>query len=174
MTILDNRQMGMSLGASEYLIKPVDLERLGGLIRKFSRTASTAGGRILVVEDDPSLRELERRTLESAGWAVTEAENGRIALERVKEAVPDLILLDLIMPEMDGFEVLEALKANPAWHDIPVVVITARELSAQERAVLVSSVERIVQKGNYSLESLASDVSSLLKARASIETGSGI
>jgi PAS domain S-box-containing protein len=174
MTILDNRQMGMSLGASEYLIKPVDLERLGGLIRKFSRTASTNGGRILVVEDDPSLRELERRTLESAGWLVTEAQNGRVALQRINEAIPDLILLDLIMPELDGFEVLEVLKANPVWRDIPVVVITARELSPEERAVLVSKVERIVQKGNYSLESLAADVSSLLKTRAHIESGSGI
>ncbi len=160
-TILDNKQMGYALGASEYLVKPVNFERLNEVVQRLQRAPSNGQGRpqgdgsVLVVEDDPSLRELERRTLEKSGWHVEEAANGREAIDSVRKRRPAMIVLDLLMPEMDGFDVIEQLRREPEWRDIPVVVVTAHELSAQERESLKNRVTQVVQKGGYSLEELA-------------------
>ena len=88
-----------------------------------------------------------RRTLENDGWTVSEAANGRVALERVRESVPDLILLDLMMPEMDGFEFVAELRKNDAWRSIPVVVVTAKDLTPEDRQRLEGNVREVFQKG---------------------------
>ena len=84
--------------------------------------------------------------LGAQGWDVREAANGRLALDALEKGVPDILLLDLMMPEMDGFEVVAALQANPAWRDIPVVVVTALDLTAEDRRRLNGGVEQILSK----------------------------
>ena len=101
---------------------------------------------VLVVEDDSATRAVLRRTLAQEGWLVEEAENGKGALARLSDRLPDLILLDLMMPEMDGFAFLEALRTVRTWQAIPVVVITAKDLSAEDRRRLNGGVEQIIQK----------------------------
>ena len=87
-----------------------------------------------------------RQALEPIGWKVNEAENGEVAVEAIASARPDVIILDLMMPKMDGFEFLDALRGRPDWHDIPVVVITAKDLTEEDRTRLNGGVERIIQK----------------------------
>jgi len=104
---------------------------------------------VLVVEDDATQRERVRSWLEPPQWLVTEAENGRAALERLKDTVPDVIILDLMMPEMDGFQLVAALQQHPQWRRIPVVVVTALDLSAEDRARLNSGVETVLLKESF-------------------------
>jgi signal transduction histidine kinase/DNA-binding response OmpR family regulator len=151
-TIVHDKNKGFALGAADYLTKPIDRERLSQLLQKFP--CAHLASPVLVVEDEPALRELMRRMLEKEGWVVAEAENGRIALERVAENCPALILLDLMMPEMDGFAFIEALRQNEAWRAIPVVVVTSKNLTAQDRARLNSQVQRVLHKGSYSRDEL--------------------
>ncbi|HET7293072.1 MAG TPA: response regulator [Vicinamibacteria bacterium] len=149
-------EMGRVLGAADFLPKPVDRERLAALVRRYRgpRSPSLA----LVVEDDPSSREVLRRTLEQDGWKVIEARNGREGLRALEQSLPDLILLDLMMPEMDGFTFVESLGASPAWAGVPVVVLTAREISAEERLRLQGHVRQVLQKGALTGEALAREI----------------
>jgi len=143
-SILHEKGMGFALGAAEYLTKPVDRKLLLHLVGSY---ASRAGqGRVLVVEDDASTRELVRRTLEVEGSRVEEAENGAVGLERAAQRTPDLVILDLMMPVMDGFEFLRELRRSEAGREIPVLVITAKDLDAEERRFLDARVETVVQK----------------------------
>ena len=146
-TIVDERRQGMTLGAVGYLTKPIDRDKLVEIIRRYG--APSGPTRVLVVEDDATQRERVRNWLEPRQWLVTEAENGRIALERLKDTVPDVIILDLMMPEMDGFQLVAALQQHPQWRRIPVVVVTALDLSAQDRARLNSGVETVLLKESF-------------------------
>ena len=143
MTILDERSRGYSLGASDYLVKPVDRDKLIGVLRSI---CGSVGGKVLLIDDDDTMRRGIRLTLEPAGWEVTEAENGQIGLAHLAEARPDVIILDLMMPEMDGFEFLEKIRHRPEWPDIPVVVVTSKDLTMEDRNRLNGGVERIIQK----------------------------
>ena len=160
LTVMDDREMGLTLGATEYLTKPVDRDRLVELMRTFY--ADGPPGHVLVVEDDAEARELVRRTLEKEGWTVDEAENGRVGLERVAAAAPDLILLDLMMPEMDGFDFLEAVREQMPAERIPVVVVTAKELTDDDRKRLSGRVEMVVEKGGTSRDRLLEEVRQLV------------
>jgi CheY-like chemotaxis protein len=162
MTMTDNRNLGFALGATDYLSKPIDRKRLVALLEKFNRRSPDIQGNILVVEDHDSTREMVRRTLEKAGWKVAEAANGKIALQVLVDYHPDLILLDLTMPEMDGFQFITEMRKNPVWQSIPVVVITAKTLTESERQHLNGYVERVLQKGSYSRESLLREVRELV------------
>jgi CheY-like chemotaxis protein len=115
-----------------------------------------------VVEDDAPTRALLQRALSKAGWAVTEAENGRVALDRIAQARPALVLLDLMMPEMDGFEFLDALRQRETGPAIPVVVITAKTLTDDDRRRLNGGVERVVQKHALDSQALLSEVRALV------------
>jgi len=164
MTIVDDQKLGFTLGASEYLTKPIDWKRLTAVLQKYGEQSGTR--RVLVVEDDASVRELLQRNLEKEGWSVALAENGRVALDRIAEATPALILLDLMMPEMDGFEFMEALRQRECGRGIPVVVITARQLTEEDRRRLNGRVVRILQKSQISTEELLSEVRRLLAEMA--------
>ncbi len=142
-TIVDEKNRGYSLRAAEYLVKPVDREKLNQVLR---RICGSVRGRLLLVEDDDTVRRQMRLQLQPNGWDISEAENGRIALARLDEARPDAIILDLIMPEMDGFEFLEELRSRAEWRGIPVVVVTSKDLTAEDRSRLNGGVERIIQK----------------------------
>jgi PAS domain S-box-containing protein len=163
-SIIDDKNMGFALGASEYVTKPIDRERFAAILKKY---ATDDGPRpVLVVEDDAGTREMLRRLLEKEGWTVTEAENGRVALERIGEARPGLILLDLMMPEMDGFEFLDELRRSGAPPGIPTVVITAKDLTEKERQRLNGGVDRVVQKGAFGRDELLAHVRELVSAYA--------
>jgi hypothetical protein len=125
---------------------------------------------VLVVEDDEDTRSVIRQTLERAGWSVAQAEHGRRGLERVAERRPDAIVLDLMMPEMNGFDFLDALRRNPDWRGIPVLVLTAMDLSAEDRRRLNGEVERILQKGASARDQLLAEVGRVLAGVAGRRT----
>jgi adenylate cyclase len=143
-TILDEQRRAASLGAAGYLTKPIDRDRLRRILGRF-RTPARAT-RVLLVEDDADQRERLRAWLEGQHWLVQEAANGREALACLQADRPDVILLDLMMPEMDGFAVVAALQKEPRWRDVPVIVITARDLDARDRARLNSGVQSVLVK----------------------------
>jgi PAS domain S-box-containing protein len=161
LTITDNRSMGFSLGATDYLTKPIDRARLVELLHKYT-LAGPASGSILVVEDHDDTRQMVRRALEKEGWKVAEASDGRAGLAKLKESQPDLILLDLMMPGMDGFQFMTEMRKNIAWQRIPVIVVTAKSLTAADRQHLNGYVERILQKGAYNREALLREVRDLV------------
>jgi signal transduction histidine kinase/CheY-like chemotaxis protein len=145
MSIVDQKNRGYALGAADYLVKPVDRTKLVETLTAIC--GSTAGGALLV-DDDEVVRRSVRQALEPIGWQVTEAENGQVAVEVLTAARPDVIILDLMMPKMDGFEFLNELRARPPWQDVPVVVITAKDLTEADRERLNGGVERIIQKSD--------------------------
>jgi CheY-like chemotaxis protein len=145
LTIVDDKQMGFALGAADYFTKPIDFQRLHTVLEKYRQPITHQT--VLVIEDDPSAREMLRRTLEKDGWRVTEAQNGKVGLAKLDSHSPALILLDLMMPEMDGFEFMDALRRRQDIRRIPVIVITAKDLTEEDRRRLNGGVERIVQKG---------------------------
>lgn len=102
--------------------------------------------------------------LHQEGWTVSEAKNGRVALERIAEHRPVLILLDLMMPEMDGFEFVTELRQHEEWQTIPIVIVTAKDLTPEDRLRLNGSVERILQKGAYRREELLQEVRDLVRS----------
>jgi CheY-like chemotaxis protein len=153
LTMMDNQSLGFSLGAADYLNKPVSRERL---LETVGKHLSHREGTILIVEDDDASRQMLHRALEN--WTVIEAENGLVALDRIAEKIPALILLDLMMPEMDGFQLIEALRQHDIWRTIPVVIITAKDLSQDDRDRLKGSVLKIVQKGSYNDSDLMDQV----------------
>jgi PAS domain S-box-containing protein len=154
-TFVNEPALGDSLGAAELVPKPVNWEQLGAVVERFR-----GEGDILVVDDDADIRANLRRVLQSNGWSVTEASNGREALDRVREAPPKLIMLDLTMPVMDGFAFLRALREDAEHGHIPVVVLTARDLSPVDWSQL-QGADRVLSKGQKSLRELASEVLAL-------------
>jgi PAS domain S-box-containing protein len=168
-TIVDERNLGHTLGATDYLTKPVDRDRLTALVRKYRRQ----GGRdlVLIVEDDAGTRDMLRKTLEREGWDVAEAENGRRGLQQVARVDPSLVLLDLMMPEMDGFAFVTELRRNEAGRRVPVVVLTSKDVTQDDRRRLTGFVEIILQKGAASRETILTEIRSLLQARAASGAG---
>jgi signal transduction histidine kinase/DNA-binding response OmpR family regulator len=159
LTLVDEKKKGFSLGAAEYLVKPVNRNHLRTILGGFrcDHTSKNSPA-VMVVDDDEGARTLARRLLKDEGWNVIEAENGRVALERLRRGVPDLILLDLMMPEMDGFAFLTELRKIPAYLKIPVVIVTAKDLTDEERRFLNSSIQRIIQKNASDLDDLIREV----------------
>ena len=161
LTMANEPDIGFSLGATDYLTKPVDWKRLSKILEKHE--IQTGSQSILIVEDDEVTRDMLKKSLEMNEFKVIEAKNGKEGLERVEKAKPALILLDLMMPEMDGFEFAEKLRENKEWLDIPVVVITAKDLTSEDHSRLKGNVEAIMQKGSYSRNELLSEVGNRIK-----------
>jgi len=157
LTMIDDRNLGYALGAADYLTKPIDRARLLAVLSKNAKDRP-----VLVVDDDPDVRTLLRRMLEREGYRVTEAEHGRAALARLAHDLPGVILLDLMMPEMDGFEFLGELRRHETAHAVPVVVVTAKELTEEDKRRLNGSVERILQKGSMTRDALLAEVRRLV------------
>jgi signal transduction histidine kinase/DNA-binding response OmpR family regulator len=163
LTMMDNnKEMGLVLGAADYVTKPVDWGRFKALMERILPSAQQR--HILVVEDEESTRTLLRSNLERDGWKVQVAENGRVALERMTAQRPALILLDLMMPEMDGFEFLNRLRQRPDCGDIPVVILTAKDLTLEDRKRLEGLVQNVLQKTGLSRENILREVRSHLPA----------
>jgi CheY-like chemotaxis protein len=146
-TIMDERRRAAELGAAGYLTKPIDRHTLQRMIGRFQAPARPT--RILVVEDDALQRARVREWLKGQQWIVQEAANGREALASLQAAKPDLVLLDLMMPEMDGFAVVAALQKEEDWRGIPVIVITSLDLDAKDRERLNSGVQSVLVKDTF-------------------------
>ena len=162
-TILGDREMGYALGAADYLTKPIDTDALLQALDRFMPVGRRA--EVLIVDDDLATREMLRRTLAKGGWTVVEAADGREAMTQLEHAAPAVVLLDLMMPGMDGFEVLEAMRHEEAWRDIPVIVITAKDLDHEELARLNGRAERVFQKGAYDRAELIGVVHGMIARR---------
>lgn len=157
LTMLQNKEMGFALGATEYLTKPIDASKLLPVLDRHRSTKPS--GTVLVVEDDPPSRELVVRMLQKEGIHVREASNGREAIDILQTGViPDLIVLDLIMAEMDGFDFLRQVRPHPEWSKIPVVVVSSLDLNSEAQDVLRGQVERIFQKGRFAREDFLREV----------------
>jgi signal transduction histidine kinase/DNA-binding response OmpR family regulator len=161
-TMLSDRGIGLSLGAVEVLTKPVERAQLTALIHNLVRRE----GPVLVVEDDAGAREMIRQTIEKMSLPVAEADNGVQALDWLgAHPLPAVILLDLMMPEMDGFEVLDALAAHPQWREIPVIVITAKQLTAAERERLLGQARKVIEKGGASRLDIVAAINEAVRRR---------
>jgi CheY-like chemotaxis protein len=163
-SMLDGSEMGFALGATDYLSKPIDRDHLRAVLLRHG--VAPASGRVLVVDDDAKMREIVRAILEKEDCKVVEASDGKEALDRLHEDLPDLIILDLMMPVMDGFEFIHELRQIEAWRGIPVVVATAKDLSAKEREALSGSVEAVIQKNACGLDNLMVQARNALAAHA--------
>jgi PAS domain S-box-containing protein len=160
LTMVDDKTQGYALGASEYLTKPINRARLMQLLTKYR--CSHPPCPVLVVEDDVTMRAMICKMLESQGWKTCEAANGVEALQKIEENRPDLILLDLMMPEMDGFEFASTLRRHDAWRNIPVIVLTAKELTAEDRLRLNGYVQKVIQKTAHTRDELMQQVRDLI------------
>ncbi|HSQ79585.1 MAG TPA: response regulator [Casimicrobiaceae bacterium] len=167
-TIVDEKSRGYSLGATDYMVKPIDRDRLVGVLRNIS---GAAGRHALLVDDDDLMRRGMRLALEQDGWQVTEAANGRLAMAQLAQTHPDAIVLDLMMPEMDGFEFLDGIRQRAEWRDIPVLVVTAKDLTNDDRARLNVGVERILHKSSRDklLEEVAFALAGFVRRRRRAE-----
>jgi signal transduction histidine kinase/CheY-like chemotaxis protein/HAMP domain-containing protein len=168
-TILDEHRRGVALGAAGYLTKPIDRERLHRMVSRFR--ASARPTRVLLVDDDKDQRDRLRGWLDGEQWVVQETANGREALSRLQADKPDVILLDLMMPEMDGFAVVAALQKEPRWRDIPVIVITARDLDAKDRERLNSGVQSVLVKETFRPADLVERIRRLVLSKPFVGSG---
>ncbi|MGL5796299.1 MAG: response regulator [Waterburya sp.] len=168
MTMVDDQNLGYALGAAEYLLKPIDSKKLEAIVDKFKPIFKSDS--ILVVEDDPGIREMLSRQLKSKNWQVIEAENGCEALIKLQNHTPGLILSDLMMPEMDGFELVHRLKQDERWRSIPVVILTAKSITIEERQKLNGGVNKIFEKGSYQRSILFNELSNLLNEAIARQT----
>jgi PAS domain S-box-containing protein len=161
LTMANDRDLGYALGASEYLVKPINVERLLSVLQRYESRKSS--GPVLVVEDDLNSREMLCTLVERRGWQVQSAENGRRALECLQNTPPSLILLDLMMPEMDGFDVIQEMRNHAEWRNIPIIVVTAKELTANERQWLSSQIQGFYQKGGFDRQNFLDEIEELVE-----------
>lgn len=164
MSMLENQELAVALGAENALSKPLQRSQLDQLLATIRSAEGPHPARLLVVEDEPANAELLRRVLERQGWIVVHASNGQEALDAVAQQRPDLILLDLMMPRMDGLEFLERLRRNPVAIPIPVLVLTAKDLSEEDRHRLNGRVRDVLHKGEFSAVALTEQINAILSA----------
>jgi CheY-like chemotaxis protein len=161
LSIIEDKSMGYSLGATDYLIKPITREQLSAVLQKYHYTEDSTVPLIMLVDDDVATRDMVSRMLRKAGWKVCKAESARSALNYVQKRQPDLILIDLEMPEIDGFELVNKLHQHHAT--IPLMILSAQDITREDRARLkAANVSTILQKGSYTREELLNHVHDLL------------
>ncbi len=167
LTVIDEKQKGISLGVAEYLVKPADRYELANTVSRYLSGAKDGSGRdLLFIDDDGINRSLMARTLREKGWQVREAENGLRGLQSLEEKVPDLVVLDLIMPEMDGFSFIAKLRSSPKFCSLPVLVITSKDLSEAERMLLNQNVACVLDRSRIGLDDLAREISAWVPVQA--------
>jgi CheY-like chemotaxis protein len=155
-TMTDDRELGYALGATEFLTKPIQRDALVGILGRHAPPG--AERRALVVDDKAENREVLRRALENEGWQVSEAENGRVALDEVAARAPALILLDLMMPVMDGFEFALEMRKGDATRTLPIVVVTAKDVTEEDRRRLTGNVVGLIERRGVDRESLLAQI----------------
>jgi CheY-like chemotaxis protein len=158
--MVDDPREALRLGAADYLVKPVDPERLTAILRRYCE--GPAAFRALVVDDDADLRRHLRGLLEKAGWQVDEAADGREALARLASHKPGLILLDLVMPGMDGFEFLAELHQREEGDSVPVIILTAKDLTATDHQRLTGPMNKVFPKRSLGHGQLLAEIGTLM------------
>ena len=166
-SIVADREAGFTLGAVDSLSKPVRREELIQTAHRYAGDAKSK--HVLVIDDEEINRDLVKRYMREDHWIVEEAENGKAALERMEKFKPDLILLDLMMPVMDGFEFAEEVRLHPEYRSIPIIVVTAKSLDESDRKRLSGSVQRIVQKGEIGRADLLTQIEDIIHKTADHE-----
>jgi signal transduction histidine kinase/DNA-binding response OmpR family regulator len=161
-TMLGERDMGLALGAADHLTKPIAPQELVRILARVRR--SNGATDILIVDDDEGTRDVLHRTLVREGWTVREAANGIEGLEQLETSKPAVVLLDLMMPQMDGFEMLRAMRENKAWHDVPVVIVTSKDLRRDELEWLRGNTMEVFQKGAYGRAELVAALRAMVEA----------
>jgi signal transduction histidine kinase/CheY-like chemotaxis protein len=156
LSIVDNKPLAYSLGAADYLAKPLDRERIASVLGKITATAPDR--EVLVVVDDPPAHCLVCELMESDGWTVLRAVTEPDALEHLRQANPQVIILDLVMQEMDPFDFIERLRSSTEWREIPRILLTPRDLDNEDRARLDGSVERVIQRAAMTPEGLLEEI----------------
>lgn len=159
-SMTDDKTMAFALGASDYFVKPLDYDNLLTTLTKLLHR--DAPNRVLVAEDDDSSRELVCRMLKNRGYQVFEASNGQDVIDFLQEDQPDMILLDLVMPKLDGFEVIEHIQSNPDWANIPVVIFTGMDLSKDDFSRLGPFKNDVLPKGQTTTDNLFWKVFSMI------------
>ncbi len=160
LSIVDQKNLGYHLGAFDYLLKPFDRD---AMLIALGRIAAVQP-RLLVVDDDPQVIDLVRQLLEDEPYDIVAAHHGRAAIEAIEQRPPDMILLDLLMPQLDGFGVLEYLHNHPEYRDIPVIVVTAKSCTAAEQALLHERAYAVMQKHGLARDALIHEVQCVLSA----------
>jgi len=156
LTMVDDRELAFSLGVSDYMVKPINRVRFRAMLKRLLISDDT--GYILIVEDNDQTRHMLKITLEQAGWTVAEAYSAHSAIEHLKHHSPQLIISDLMMPGMDGFQFTTQLQNHLEWKEIPVLVLTAKEITDEDRRALPPNVKQILQKGSYGREELIREI----------------
>jgi CheY-like chemotaxis protein len=164
-SIVDQQKVGFALGAADYLVKPVDKSLLLRTIAKYTQSQHDRDTSILVVDDDAVTVELLETTLRSAGYQTQSAANGKTALALLAKAPVDGILLDLVMPEMDGFEVLRHMKREARLRDIPVFILTAKNLTEADAALLRRETQALFCKNGPWREELIETLEKVIQQR---------
>ncbi|MHB1661790.1 MAG: response regulator [bacterium] len=162
-SIIDNKDLGFALGATDYLIKPIDRETLIHTLSQFTLTTKRKKRQvnILLIDDDPIVHKMIEKILIPEGFNLLHANSGEEGIKMAIELKPDLILLDLVMPDLDGFEVAENIKKHPVSAQIPIFIITSKDLSVEERLRLSGNIERIIGKKAFSAEELSRSIREL-------------
>jgi CheY-like chemotaxis protein len=167
LSIVDKKALGYHLGADDYLVKPLDSEAVLAALNRLPQTnGALLPKRLLVVDDDPQVVDMIRQLLDERAYVVEAAEDGVAALEAISREHPDVILLDLVMPRLDGFGVIERLKHDPQHQRIPIVVLTAKTPTVEETARLQDYVSRVVRKQGLDSETLIQELQQALSGLA--------
>jgi PAS domain S-box-containing protein len=164
-SMVDERNVGFGLGAVEYFVKPVQKDDLIAAVKKVEGTVSQKSTKILVIDDDKSVTDLIQVILESEGCTVLKAHNGKEGLVLAEKEKPDLIILDLVMPELSGFSVAYQLKHNPATYTIPVMIMTSMEIDDETREQLEGFVVSLMRKSGFTKRDLLNEIASIDPAR---------
>ncbi|MHB1050407.1 MAG: response regulator [Bacteroidota bacterium] len=160
-SMVDERNVGFGLGAVEYFVKPVQKDDLIAAIKKVESSAAQRSAKILVIDDDKSVTDLVQVILESEGCTVVKAHNGKDGLLLAEREKPDLIILDLVMPELSGFNVAYQLKHNPATYTIPVMIMTSMEIDDETREQLEGFVVSLMKKSGFTKRDLLNEIASI-------------
>jgi CheY-like chemotaxis protein len=168
-SVIDRKNLGFAMGAAEYLLKPISKDDLLGALRKHLKATVDSQPSVLVVDDEPDDLQVMTEVLQSAGYTTLAAAGGQEALRILEELRPDAVLLDLLMPEVDGFEVLQRLKGNEELRDLPVFVLTAKKLTELEVETLRRDTRYFFRKERPWKEELLKQVQQALGAAAKVE-----
>ena len=160
-TIGDYEKKAKDLDVVDFLSKPISWDNLHQILEKYKVVSKSK--HILVVDDDSSTRTILKKMLIKDGWRVDEAVNGKVAIERMGMQIPELILLDLLMPVMDGFEFLKEIKKVDAWIKIPTIVITSKDLTVDDYSFLTNNVDKVIQKGKYNRKEIIEQIDTSIK-----------
>jgi PAS domain S-box-containing protein len=166
LSIVDQKQVGFALGAADYLIKPVRKPVLLDAIRRHAPSPADEDSSILLVDDDPEALELLQEALRSAGYETQAVRSGTRALEVLANKLVGAILLDLLMPGMDGFQVIRHVRQEPAFRELPILVMTAKNLSQDEIAFLNRETQGLLQKDGSWKEQLIAEVGRIVRGRS--------